>query len=120
MVVMSRLLPDHVVQRLATGPGRVGPITDLMSSLAIRMNHCKFFLWLDQHSAKFGRVAETKSIKEDEVDVDEHFWRLNVENRVSELERRIASIEKKDSMKFLVVCVLALSMVIALYFGNHK
>ncbi|MED6227121.1 hypothetical protein PIB30_110429, partial [Stylosanthes scabra] len=35
MVVMSRLLPDHVVQRLATGPGRVGPITDLMSSLAI-------------------------------------------------------------------------------------
>ncbi|MED6202616.1 hypothetical protein PIB30_107324, partial [Stylosanthes scabra] len=35
MVVMSRLLPDHVVQRLATGPGRVGPITGLMSSLAI-------------------------------------------------------------------------------------
>ncbi|MED6117284.1 hypothetical protein PIB30_108540, partial [Stylosanthes scabra] len=35
MVVMSRLLPDHVVQRLATGPGRVGPITDLMSSLAV-------------------------------------------------------------------------------------
>ncbi|MED6153285.1 hypothetical protein PIB30_100388 [Stylosanthes scabra] len=32
---MSRLLPDHVVQRLATGPGRVGPITDLMSSLAV-------------------------------------------------------------------------------------
>ncbi|MED6124569.1 hypothetical protein PIB30_060065 [Stylosanthes scabra] len=35
MVVMSRLLSDHVVQRLATGPGRVGPITDLMSSLAV-------------------------------------------------------------------------------------
>ncbi|MED6150808.1 hypothetical protein PIB30_076039 [Stylosanthes scabra] len=85
-----------------------------------RMNHCKFFLWLDQHAAKLGRIAESKSVKEDEVDIDEHFWRLIVENRVSELERRIAYMEKKHSMKFLFVCVLALSMVVGLYFGSHR
>ncbi|MED6133552.1 hypothetical protein PIB30_029244 [Stylosanthes scabra] len=85
-----------------------------------RINHCKFFLWLDQHAAKLGMVAESKSVKEDEVDTDEHFWRLIVENRVSELERRIAYMEKKHSMKFLFVCVLALSMVVGLYFGSHR
>ncbi|MED6221868.1 hypothetical protein PIB30_058854 [Stylosanthes scabra] len=39
----------------------------------IRLNHSKFFLWLDQHAAKFGRVANTKGVKEEEDNVDEHF-----------------------------------------------
>ncbi|MED6126843.1 hypothetical protein PIB30_082418 [Stylosanthes scabra] len=90
------------------------------SFFKIRLNHCKFFLWLDQHAANIERVADRKIVKEEEDDVDEHFWRLDIEKRVSDLEDKIASIEKKGSFRAMVVCVFALSLVIAVYFGSHK
>ncbi|MED6187545.1 hypothetical protein PIB30_077518, partial [Stylosanthes scabra] len=86
----------------------------------IRLNHCKFFLWLDQHAANIERVANRKIIKEEEDDVDEHFWRLDIEKRVSDLEDKIASIERKGSCRAMVVFVFALSLVIVVCFGSHK
>ncbi|MED6155865.1 hypothetical protein PIB30_009338 [Stylosanthes scabra] len=85
----------------------------------IRPNHCKYFLWLDEHAAKFGMVTYKKDVKEIHDDVDEHFRILNIEDRVSDLEGRIASIKKKGSIKFMLVCVFALSMLIDVYIGSH-
>ncbi|MED6212171.1 hypothetical protein PIB30_080612 [Stylosanthes scabra] len=76
------------------------------------------FLWLDQHSTKFGRMAEIPGPKEEEVDVDEHFGTLKIENRVADLEKRVALIEKKGNMKILLVCVCFIVGLIAVYVSN--
>ncbi|MED6153591.1 hypothetical protein PIB30_103585 [Stylosanthes scabra] len=37
-----------------------------------RLAHCKFFIWLDRHTEKFGKVVDQKH--DDEIeDLDEHF-----------------------------------------------
>ncbi|MED6208119.1 hypothetical protein PIB30_042144 [Stylosanthes scabra] len=73
----------------------------------IRLSHCKFFLWLDQHSAKFGRMAKIPGLKEEEVDADEHFGRLKIENRVADLEKT-----------GWLVCVCFIVGLIAVYVSN--
>ncbi|MED6135669.1 hypothetical protein PIB30_048828 [Stylosanthes scabra] len=39
----------------------------------VRLNHCKYFLWLDQHAAKLGRDADPIVVKEDLDNVDDTF-----------------------------------------------
>ncbi|MED6121287.1 hypothetical protein PIB30_028661 [Stylosanthes scabra] len=63
----------------------------------VRLNHCKFFLWLDTHAAKFGRVATDDGLKGEEEAVDEHFANISIEKRISNLEDKLASIEKKGA-----------------------
>ncbi|MED6113930.1 hypothetical protein PIB30_075405 [Stylosanthes scabra] len=80
------------------------------------LQHCKFFLWLDQHAAKFEKNADTKDVKDEEDDVEEHFGKLKMENRVAKLEDRVSSIEKKSVMKMwlgcLFVCVVSMSVCV--------
>ncbi|MED6168803.1 hypothetical protein PIB30_014925 [Stylosanthes scabra] len=68
------------------------------SFFKVRLHHCKIFLWLDRHTAKFGRFGDVKGGKEDD-DVNEHFGRMNIENRVANLEKKVAAIEKKNCLK---------------------
>ncbi|MED6206870.1 hypothetical protein PIB30_030640 [Stylosanthes scabra] len=84
----------------------------------IQLSHCKFFLWLDQHSAKFGRMVEISGPKEEEADADEHFGMLKIENRVADLEKRVALIEKKGNMKIWLVCVCFIVGLIVVYVSN--
>ncbi|MED6167949.1 hypothetical protein PIB30_007621 [Stylosanthes scabra] len=79
--------------------------------------YCKYFLWLDRHAAKF-RNTDGAPVRygEDEDVVNVHFAKLNVDNRLANLEARVAAIEKKKTMNmfliwigvivvFLLVCV---------------
>ncbi|MED6186062.1 hypothetical protein PIB30_063160 [Stylosanthes scabra] len=47
----------------------------------IRERHCKFFLWLDKHVAKFGRADEVKACREEHDDVEVQFVRLKIETQ---------------------------------------
>ncbi|MED6191719.1 hypothetical protein PIB30_003062 [Stylosanthes scabra] len=63
---------------------------------------CPFFK-LDQHAAKFGK-KEGMKCEEDEEDVNEHFAKLNVDDRLGDLEDRVAAIKRKKSINtFLIV-----------------
>ncbi|MED6180771.1 hypothetical protein PIB30_013399 [Stylosanthes scabra] len=59
--------------------------------------HYSFFLWLDRHTAKFNRKEGVKCEEVGEH-VNEHFSRLRVDNRLGDLEDRIATIEKKKRL----------------------
>ncbi|MED6215064.1 hypothetical protein PIB30_109662, partial [Stylosanthes scabra] len=59
------------------------------------LTHCKFFLWLDRHTEKLGNAGEHKDVEESE-DVDAQFAMLGIENRITELEERLAAMEKKN------------------------
>ncbi|MED6123988.1 hypothetical protein PIB30_054782 [Stylosanthes scabra] len=74
----------------------------------------RFFLWLDHHVAKFGRSVDAQGVEEDIEDVDEHFLMMNIDNRVTDLEARIASIEKKRCMNgwLSFVCLFVLFVVV--------
>ncbi|MED6114574.1 hypothetical protein PIB30_081607 [Stylosanthes scabra] len=103
------LLPNvTVVLYISKTPNNLNMLFFSCPSFKIKLNHCKFFLWLDQHAAKFGRAADMKGVKESKDDVDEHFWRLNVENRVAELEARLASIDKNGSINWWLMCAAAI------------
>ncbi|MED6213690.1 hypothetical protein PIB30_095746 [Stylosanthes scabra] len=79
----------------------------------IRSPHCNFFLWLDQHAAKFGKKKGVKC-EEDEEDVNEHFAKLNVDDRLGDLEDRVAAIEKKKIINaFLIVMGLIIALLSA-------
>ncbi|MED6156196.1 hypothetical protein PIB30_012211 [Stylosanthes scabra] len=74
----------------------------------IKMQHCKYFKWLDSHTAKFGRGVAMGG-NEAKADVDEHFSKLMIENRLDALESKISAIEKKKlgmSTGLLVMCVI--------------
>ncbi|MED6109989.1 hypothetical protein PIB30_038801 [Stylosanthes scabra] len=59
-----------------------------------KLQHCKFFIWLDSHTAKFGRGVAVGGSDANE-DVDEHLWKLMIENKVDALESRVAAIERR-------------------------
>ncbi|MED6111843.1 hypothetical protein PIB30_056119 [Stylosanthes scabra] len=86
----------------------------------IKKNHCKFFLWLDEHAAKFGRVAGAPAVKESRDDVDVHFFRMNIETRLSEPEGKISSFEKKGSNKWGLIFVWLVVVVIGVFVGTCK
>ncbi|MED6159607.1 hypothetical protein PIB30_043812 [Stylosanthes scabra] len=73
--------------------------------------HCSFFRWLDRHIAMFSRKENVKC-EEVEADANEHISRLTVDNRLGELEDRIAAIEKKKVTKMfvLVMCLVVLAI----------
>ncbi|MED6105882.1 hypothetical protein PIB30_000010 [Stylosanthes scabra] len=76
----------------------------------IKDNHCRFFLWLDRHLANFGKMEDFKA-GEDAEDVNGHFAIMKLENRLDELEERVAAVEKKKRMH---VFVIVLSIVVFL------
>ncbi|MED6180558.1 hypothetical protein PIB30_011321 [Stylosanthes scabra] len=86
----------------------------------IRSKHCKYFLWLDEHAAKFGRPASATGVKESEDDVDVYFSRINIKTRLSELEEKISSIEKKGSINWGLICVCLVIVVIGVLVGTCK
>ncbi|MED6181321.1 hypothetical protein PIB30_018259 [Stylosanthes scabra] len=86
----------------------------------IKLKHCKFFLWLDEHAAKFGRPTGAMGVKESEDDVDVHFSRINIETRLSQLEEKISSIEKKRSINWDLICVCLVVVVIGVLVGICK
>ncbi|MED6154323.1 hypothetical protein PIB30_111260, partial [Stylosanthes scabra] len=70
----------------------------------IKTPHCNFFLWLDRHAAKFSKYeGPTMNSGEHEEDVNDHFTRLNVDNRLGNLEDRVAAVEKKKSMNMVLI-----------------
>ncbi|MED6108276.1 hypothetical protein PIB30_022233 [Stylosanthes scabra] len=77
----------------------------------IKHNHCNFFLWLDQHLAKFGKMEDFKGA-EDEEDVNKHFSKMKLEIRLGDLEERVSAIEKKKRMHvFLIVLGIAVVLL---------
>ncbi|MED6197865.1 hypothetical protein PIB30_060802 [Stylosanthes scabra] len=63
-----------------------------------------FFLWLDRHVAIFGKnEGPPVNAGEDEDDVNIHFAKLNVDNRLANLEDRVAAIEKKKTMNMFLI-----------------
>ncbi|MED6200782.1 hypothetical protein PIB30_088628 [Stylosanthes scabra] len=70
-----------------------------------RVAHCKFFLWLDRHTEKLGMVGAERYAEEN-VDVDAHFAMLRVENRVIDLEDRVAAIERTTKPKLWLIVAL--------------
>ncbi|MED6218833.1 hypothetical protein PIB30_030276 [Stylosanthes scabra] len=66
-----------------------------------------------QHASKFQRNVNVEDVKEEEDDVEEHFGRLKIENRVAELEERVSSIEKKSVMKMWLGCVCVIVVFMA-------
>ncbi|MED6189009.1 hypothetical protein PIB30_091432 [Stylosanthes scabra] len=79
-------------------PTRIG---SSLVAHSLRLCHCKFFLWLDEHNAKFGWNRDMKIGRKDE-DVDDHFGRMDIENMVSLLEEKIDAIENKNSLKMWI------------------
>ncbi|MED6107310.1 hypothetical protein PIB30_012704 [Stylosanthes scabra] len=78
------------------------------------IRHCKFFRWLDRHIEQLRRDGIVRR-QEDIKDVDEHFAMLGVENRVTELEDRLAAMEKKKKNPICWIIVGLLALVLAMY-----
>ncbi|MED6210297.1 hypothetical protein PIB30_062809 [Stylosanthes scabra] len=79
--------------------------------------HCSFFLWLDRHVAKFNRKEAVKC-EEVEEDVNEHFLRLKVDNRLGDLEDRIAAIEKKKGINMFIIVMGVVVVAISIWAGR--
>ncbi|MED6149398.1 hypothetical protein PIB30_061979 [Stylosanthes scabra] len=86
-------------------------------SLGIGGPHCSFFLWLDIHVAKFNRKEAVKC-EEVEEDVNEHFSRLKVDNRLGDLEDRIAAIEKKKGINMFIIVMGVAVVAISIWAGR--
>ncbi|MED6112656.1 hypothetical protein PIB30_063586 [Stylosanthes scabra] len=78
-----------------------------------RLPHCRFFMWLDRYTAKLGNDASGKCAEEVE-DVSDQFSRMQCEWRFSELEKRVACLEKKKNDLLYIVMGL-LVVLVALY-----
>ncbi|MED6173002.1 hypothetical protein PIB30_055287 [Stylosanthes scabra] len=76
--------------------------------------HCKFFLWLDVHTAQLGIHNGGRGCDGAE-DVDEHFLRIQVEKRLEDLEDRVAMMERKRNANFLLVVVGISMIALAVY-----
>ncbi|MED6108848.1 hypothetical protein PIB30_028048 [Stylosanthes scabra] len=76
--------------------------------------HCKYFLWLDKHTAKLGVDVPSRSVDVTE-DVNDHFSRIQLENRVIELERRVAAMEKKKDSNLWLILVGLIVGLLAVY-----
>ncbi|MED6111109.1 hypothetical protein PIB30_049484 [Stylosanthes scabra] len=79
--------------------------------------HCSFFIWLDRHVAKFNRKEAVKC-EEVEEDVNEHFSRLKVDNRLGDLEDRIAAIEKKKGINMFIIVMGVVVVAISIWAGR--
>ncbi|MED6171897.1 hypothetical protein PIB30_045148 [Stylosanthes scabra] len=79
--------------------------------------HCKYFLWLDKHTAKLGVDVPSRSVDGAE-DVDEHFSRIQMENKVSELERRVTAMEKKKDSNLWLILVGLIVGLLAIYINQ--
>ncbi|RYR53661.1 hypothetical protein Ahy_A06g028872 [Arachis hypogaea] len=65
----------------------------------VRQPHCKFFLWLDEHIAKFG-LSDSRDRGEKEFgDGEEHQWKQDMENTINFLEKRIVALELKKTQQ---------------------
>ncbi|MED6111343.1 hypothetical protein PIB30_051494 [Stylosanthes scabra] len=81
------------------------------------LQNCNFFLLLDRHTERIKKNGPGK-LAEEEQDVTEHFARFAVDNRVAELENRVAKLEEKRQMNpmfflgllvgFFAICVIVL------------
>ncbi|MED6123261.1 hypothetical protein PIB30_047483 [Stylosanthes scabra] len=76
--------------------------------------HCKYFKWLDEHLAEL-RVNVAGRSTEETQDVTEHFAMISMENRVADLELRVAVVEKKKIMSWWVVVVALAVGVVAMW-----
>ncbi|MED6113123.1 hypothetical protein PIB30_067960 [Stylosanthes scabra] len=83
----------------------------------VKLKHCRFFLWLDEHVAMFRRVSNDEGVKEVDDSVDEHFARISIEKRISDLEDKLASMEKKDWMNWKTICLWIFVLLIAVFVG---
>ncbi|MED6147744.1 hypothetical protein PIB30_046613 [Stylosanthes scabra] len=86
----------------------------------MREPHCKFFLWLDKHASKFGRVEEVNAHRVEHDDAEVEFARLKIETRLSELENRVALIEQSSSRKTFVICVCLIVTMLYLIVSGQK
>ncbi|MED6147011.1 hypothetical protein PIB30_040047 [Stylosanthes scabra] len=78
-----------------------------------KLAYCKFFLWLDRHTEKLGKLGEQKRAEETEV-VDDNFAMFGVENMITVLEDRLAAVERKNKPMSLLILGL-LVWVVSLY-----
>ncbi|MED6108206.1 hypothetical protein PIB30_021342 [Stylosanthes scabra] len=80
----------------------------------ISFQYWNFFLWLDHHTVKFEKKNDLNVVKEEgeEYDVEVHFRKLRIENKVAELEGRVCLIEKKNLLKTWLgwICVIGVFM----------
>ncbi|MED6115459.1 hypothetical protein PIB30_090883, partial [Stylosanthes scabra] len=79
--------------------------------------HCSFFLWFDRHVAKFNRKEAVKC-EEAEEDVNEHLSRLKVDNRLGDLEDRIAAIEKQKGINMFIIVMGVVVVAISIWAGR--
>ncbi|MED6145157.1 hypothetical protein PIB30_022299 [Stylosanthes scabra] len=83
-------------------------------SRSVSIPHCKYFMWLDKHNVELG--ANSFGSSGDGVeDIREHFSLIQVENRVAELEYRVAAMEKKKNIHVRLIVVAVLVSVAAIY-----
>ncbi|MED6198735.1 hypothetical protein PIB30_069384 [Stylosanthes scabra] len=71
-----------------------------------RLPQCKFFLWLDRHTEKLGKI-DSSTYVEDTEDVDKHFAMVGIETRVAGLENRVVAMERKIKPKLWVILGLS-------------
>ncbi|MED6184946.1 hypothetical protein PIB30_052379 [Stylosanthes scabra] len=76
--------------------------------------HCKYFLWLDKHTVKLGVDVPSRSVDVAE-DANNHFSRIQLEKKVTELERRVAAMEKKKDSNLWLILVGLIVGLLAVY-----
>ncbi|MED6139526.1 hypothetical protein PIB30_084634 [Stylosanthes scabra] len=79
-----------------------------------RLPHCKFFMWLDQYTAKICTI-EAGNCGEVVEDVTEHFSKIKYEWRLYELEKRVASLEQRKKNMYLCYVMGLCLFLVAVY-----
>ncbi|MED6115606.1 hypothetical protein PIB30_092269 [Stylosanthes scabra] len=72
--------------------------------------HCKFFLWLDKHTEKLRKTGKGE-VAEEKEDVSEYFSKIGMENRVADIENRLAAMEKNRKLNPGLILGLLLGFV---------
>ncbi|XP_057730528.1 uncharacterized protein LOC130945848 [Arachis stenosperma] len=75
-------------------------------------NHCKFFLWLDDHVSTI-KVLE-KFVTENEVDdLKVYLGKKVVEQKLIDLEKKVLHLERKKNVKLYLVILVVVSVIFA-------
>ncbi|MED6199881.1 hypothetical protein PIB30_079959 [Stylosanthes scabra] len=83
-----------------------------------KLPYCKFFMWLDQYTAKIGKAA-AGNCGEGAEDVTDHFSRMEHERRFSELEKRIACLEQRKKNMYLCYIMGLFLFLVAVYIASR-
>ncbi|RYR32388.1 hypothetical protein Ahy_A10g046966 [Arachis hypogaea] len=81
----------------------------------VKQSYCKFFVWVDDHIGRIGCMEPTKELGNNQsLNVEEHFGKIELENKMADLEQRIIYLENRKSSNFWVIVLSLIVVVVGL------